>query len=163
MLGGLWRIGWWCHADTVVPVGGQTNFDRAEEVVWRARDKQASTARQMKLVESHLVWPRIRLVIAGPLRGHNDVKVDAGACNGLRSELLGAVGDDPQRHAIMAQSAEHFANFFMDNMPAYAIGMADAYEGPIEDPKEVRPALLRALEQVKQGRPALVDTITRHR
>jgi acetolactate synthase I/II/III large subunit len=36
-------------------------------------------------------------------------------------------------------------------------------EGPIEDPEEVRPALLRALEQVKQGRPALVDTITRHR
>jgi acetolactate synthase-1/2/3 large subunit len=36
-------------------------------------------------------------------------------------------------------------------------------EGPIEDPNEVRPALLRALEQVKQGKPALVDTVTRHR
>jgi acetolactate synthase I/II/III large subunit len=36
-------------------------------------------------------------------------------------------------------------------------------EGPIEDPREVRPALLRAIEQVKQGKPALVDTITRHR
>ena len=30
-------------------------------------------------------------------------------------------------------AAEHFANFFMNNMPAFAMGMADAYEGPIED------------------------------
>jgi 2,3-dihydroxyphenylpropionate 1,2-dioxygenase len=37
--------------------------------------------------------------------------------------------------ALVLVSAEHFANFFMDNMPAYAIGMADHYEGPIEDPK----------------------------
>ena len=36
-------------------------------------------------------------------------------------------------------------------------------EGPIENPKDVRAALLRALEEVKKGRPALVDTITRHR
>ena len=36
-------------------------------------------------------------------------------------------------------------------------------EGPIENPAEVRPALLRALEIVKSGKPALVDTITRHR
>ena len=36
-------------------------------------------------------------------------------------------------------------------------------EGPIENPGDVRPALLRALEQVKQGKPALVDTVTRHR
>jgi aromatic ring-opening dioxygenase catalytic subunit (LigB family) len=36
--------------------------------------------------------------------------------------------------ALVLVGAEHFANFFMDNMPAYAMGMADAYEGPIEDP-----------------------------
>ena len=36
-------------------------------------------------------------------------------------------------------------------------------EGPIEDPKDVRGALMRALEVVKSGKPALVDTITRHR
>jgi 2,3-dihydroxyphenylpropionate 1,2-dioxygenase len=36
--------------------------------------------------------------------------------------------------ALIVVGAEHFANFFMDNMPAFAIGMADAYEGPIEDP-----------------------------
>jgi aromatic ring-opening dioxygenase catalytic subunit (LigB family) len=36
--------------------------------------------------------------------------------------------------ALIVIAAEHFANFFMDNMPAYAIGMADHYDGPIEDP-----------------------------
>ena len=35
--------------------------------------------------------------------------------------------------ALIIVAAEHFANFFMNNMPAYCIGMADAYEGPIED------------------------------
>ncbi len=33
----------------------------------------------------------------------------------------------------MVVAAEHFANFFMDNMPSFAIGMADFYDGPIED------------------------------
>ncbi len=37
--------------------------------------------------------------------------------------------------ALILIGAEHFANFFMNNMPAYAMGMADHYEGPIEDPK----------------------------
>ena len=36
--------------------------------------------------------------------------------------------------ALIVIAAEHFANFFMNNMPAYAMGMADEYEGPIEDP-----------------------------
>jgi acetolactate synthase I/II/III large subunit len=36
-------------------------------------------------------------------------------------------------------------------------------EGPIDNPKDVRPALERALAIVKQGKPALVDTITQHR
>jgi aromatic ring-opening dioxygenase catalytic subunit (LigB family) len=35
--------------------------------------------------------------------------------------------------AVIIIAAEHFANFFMNNMPAFAIGMADHYEGPIED------------------------------
>ena len=34
-------------------------------------------------------------------------------------------------------------------------------EGPIEDPADVKDALLRAIEVVKSGKPALVDTITR--
>ena len=36
--------------------------------------------------------------------------------------------------AIVIVAAEHFANFFMNNMPSFAIGMADFYDGPIEDP-----------------------------
>lgn len=35
--------------------------------------------------------------------------------------------------ALVVISSEHFANFFNDNMPTYALGMADYYEGPIED------------------------------
>ena len=35
-------------------------------------------------------------------------------------------------------------------------------EGPIEDPKDIRAAVRRAIEKVKQGIPALVDTITQH-
>jgi 2,3-dihydroxyphenylpropionate 1,2-dioxygenase len=38
-----------------------------------------------------------------------------------------------QPDALVVVAAEHFANFFMNNMPAFAIGMADSYEGPIED------------------------------
>jgi aromatic ring-opening dioxygenase catalytic subunit (LigB family) len=40
--------------------------------------------------------------------------------------------------ALIVVAAEHFGNFFMNNMPAYAIGMADQYEGPIEDPDWLR-------------------------
>lgn len=40
--------------------------------------------------------------------------------------------------ALVVVAAEHFANFFMNNMPAFCIGMSDAYEGPIEDPDWLR-------------------------
>jgi acetolactate synthase-1/2/3 large subunit len=36
-------------------------------------------------------------------------------------------------------------------------------EGPVERPENIRAALQRALAQVKQGRPALVDVVTQHR
>jgi acetolactate synthase-1/2/3 large subunit len=36
-------------------------------------------------------------------------------------------------------------------------------EGPIDKPGDIRPALERALAEVKKGRPALVDTICQHR
>jgi len=36
--------------------------------------------------------------------------------------------------ALIVIAAEHFANFFMNNMPAFCLGMSDRYEGPIEDP-----------------------------
>jgi len=46
------------------------------------------------------------------------------------------MGDDiraTRPDALVVIAAEHFANFFMNNMPAFAMGMADSYEGPIED------------------------------
>ena len=46
---------------------------------------------------------------------------------------------------------------------ALARAMGCHGEGPIEKPQEIRPALLRALAEVRKGRVALVDTITRHR
>lgn len=52
------------------------------------------------------------------------------ALNAQRLQIV-AAGTE----VIMVVAAEHFANFFMNNMPAYCIGIADEYEGPIEDPK----------------------------
>ena len=49
---------------------------------------------------------------------------------------LHRMGDDiraTRPDALIVVAAEHFANFLMNNMPAFAMGMADAYEGPIED------------------------------
>ena len=51
-----------------------------------------------------------------------------GAFDRMRVALEAAKPD-----AIIVVAAEHFANFFMNNMPAYCIGMADRYTGPIED------------------------------
>ncbi|MEM8497701.1 MAG: extradiol ring-cleavage dioxygenase [Pseudomonadota bacterium] len=39
-----------------------------------------------------------------------------------------------QPDALIVIAAEHFANFFMNNMPSYCMGMAENYYGPIEDP-----------------------------
>ena len=46
-----------------------------------------------------------------------------------RQAIIDAVAE-----ALVVVSSEHFANFFMDNMPGFSIGMAEHYEGPIEDP-----------------------------
>ena len=46
----------------------------------------------------------------------------------MRADLEAARPD-----ALVIIAAEHFANFFMNNMPSFAIGMADGYEGPIEN------------------------------
>jgi 2,3-dihydroxyphenylpropionate 1,2-dioxygenase len=51
------------------------------------------------------------------------------AYRAMREQLRAAHPD-----ALVVVAAEHFANFFMNNMPSYAIGMADRYTGPIEDP-----------------------------
>ncbi len=61
---------------------------------------------------------------------------DASLKDALHDQLraLGETMRETRPDALIIVAAEHFANFFMDNMPAYAIGMADRYEGPIEDP-----------------------------
>jgi acetolactate synthase-1/2/3 large subunit len=46
---------------------------------------------------------------------------------------------------------------------ALARAMGCYGEGPVERPADIRPALLRALDEVKNGRPALVDVVTQHR
>lgn len=52
------------------------------------------------------------------------------ALDGMREQLEASKPD-----AIIVLAAEHFANFFMNNMPAYCIGMGAEYTGPIEDPE----------------------------
>lgn len=57
----------------------------------------------------------------------------------VRDEFYAKLGEMRERleaakpDALIVIAAEHFANFFMNNMPAYCVGMADFYEGPIED------------------------------
>ena len=48
---------------------------------------------------------------------------------GRMREALEAARPD----TLVVIAAEHFANFFMNNMPSLCVGMAEAYEGPIED------------------------------
>ncbi len=61
---------------------------------------------------------------------------DPAAKDALHAEMrqLGDSLREARPDALIVIAAEHFANFFMNNMPAYAMGMADHYEGPIEDP-----------------------------
>lgn len=60
----------------------------------------------------------------------DDAETFHAAFHGMREALEAARPD-----ALIVIAAEHFANFFMNNMPAYCMGMAEEYEGPIEDPK----------------------------
>ena len=61
---------------------------------------------------------------------------DASLKDPLHAQMrrLGESMREARPDALIVIAAEHFANFFMNNMPAYAIGMADHYDGPIEDP-----------------------------
>lgn len=52
------------------------------------------------------------------------------AMDGLRADLEAARPD-----AVIVLAAEHFANFFMNNMPPFAMGIGESYSGPIEDPE----------------------------
>ena len=58
--------------------------------------------------------------------------------------------------ALIVIAAEHFANFFMNNMPAYCIGIGARYAGPIEDP-----AWLNIERTTVPGAPDLGTRLTR--
>ena len=63
-------------------------------------------------------------------------QADAATLSELR-EAFATMRDELERaapDALVVISAEHYANFFNDNMPAFAMGMAERYQGPIEDP-----------------------------
>ena len=47
-----------------------------------------------------------------------------------RQEILASGAE-----ALIVMAAEHFANFFMNNMPAFCVGIGETYSGPIEDPE----------------------------
>lgn len=48
-------------------------------------------------------------------------------------DRLRTVLEEAEPDVLIVVAAEHFANFFMDNMPAFCMGMAMNYSGPIED------------------------------
>jgi len=69
--------------------------------------------------------------------------------------------EETRPDALVVIAAEHFANFFMNNMPSFAIGMAQNYDGPIEDPD-----WLRIPRRKVPGSPAvsraLIDRVMQH-
>ncbi|MFM0662943.1 DODA-type extradiol aromatic ring-opening family dioxygenase [Paraburkholderia sediminicola] len=69
--------------------------------------------------------------------------------------------EETRPDALVVIAAEHFANFFMNNMPSFAIGMAQHYDGPIEDPD-----WLRIGRRKVPGNPAisrgLIDRVMQH-
>src|SRR5216684_6047460 len=56
--------------------------------------------------------------------------------------------------ALITISNDHFNNFFLNNLPAYAIGVADDWIGPEDD--------LRFGQVTIPGRPELAKHIVRH-
>lgn len=59
--------------------------------------------------------------------------------------------------ALIVVAAEHFANFFMNNMPAFCIGTGDEHHGPIEDPN-----WLKIPKTTIPGNKKLATRITSH-
>ncbi len=70
-----------------------------------------------------------------------------GAYDKLREQLEAS---NPE--AILIVSSEHFANFFLDCMPAFTIGVADSYFGPVEPWLKVEPG-------VSPGEPELSNRL----
>jgi aromatic ring-opening dioxygenase catalytic subunit (LigB family) len=67
-------------------------------------------------------------------RAHLADPLVAGEFYGAFRAMADALAD-AKPDVLVIVAAEHFANFFMNNMPAFAMGMAESYEGPIEDPQ----------------------------
>lgn len=55
------------------------------------------------------------------------------------SEMLHAAGVE----VLVAFTVEHWANFFLNHMPAFCIGRADHYDGPVEEWLRVPPTQVR--------------------
>ena len=70
-----------------------------------------------------------------------------GAYDKLREQLAAS---EPE--AILIVSSEHFANFFLDCMPAFTLGVADNYFGPVEPWLKVEPG-------VSPGEPELAGRL----
>ena len=66
-------------------------------------------------------------------------------------------GSERGKIALLA----HVAREGSISAAARAMGMWG--EGPIVNAQEIAPALKRAIEVVKSGKPALVDVVTQHR
>lgn len=58
--------------------------------------------------------------------------------------------------ALIVIAAEHFGNFFMNNMPAFCIGIGEKYSGPIEDPQ-----WLKIAKTSVPGAPSIARRLTR--
>ena len=64
--------------------------------------------------------------------------------------------EDSGAEVLLVVAAEHFANFFMDNMPPFCIGMGEKHIGPIEDP-----AWLNIARTEIPGAPEVANQIVR--
>ena len=63
----------------------------------------------------------------------------------LKEALLAARPD-----VVVVITPEHWANFFLNNMPAFCVGVGEVFAGPLEDP-----AFLKVPRARVPGRPAL--------
>jgi len=72
----------------------------------------------------------------------------------LRARLAASKPD-----ALIVVAAEHFANFFMNNMPSYAMGMSDHYTGPIEEPGWLKIERTRVPGDARLSRRLITDVL----
>ena len=61
--------------------------------------------------------------------------------------------------ALVVMAAEHFGNFFMNNMPAFCVGIGEKYSGPIEDPEWLKIAKTEVTGAPELGRRLVVEVM----